>query len=58
MELNSQIHALIAFSQRKEVTVPIERQAGWVPGPVWRFLDKRNLLPLQGTKLQKFRSVA
>jgi len=53
MEMYRLIRALISFSPRIEVPVPIEQQAGWVTEPVWRLKEKRkHLLSLQETKPQ------
>jgi hypothetical protein len=35
MEVSDQLHALANLSLREEPLVPSEREAGWVPEPVW-----------------------
>jgi len=40
MEISGKIHAPAAVPP-----LPIQQEAGWIPGPVWKALEKRNSLP-------------
>jgi hypothetical protein len=35
MEVSGQLHALVALPTGKEPLVPIGKEAGWAPEPVW-----------------------
>ena len=40
-----QLHVPAALLPREESTVPTERDAGWVPAPVWTFGEEKFINP-------------
>jgi len=45
MEVNGQPHALAGLSTGIDHMAPIEWDAGWASGLVWRFWERDNCLP-------------
>jgi hypothetical protein len=49
--VSGQLHALATLPLGKEPLVPIGKEAGWAPEPIWTNLERREILPLLGLKL-------
>jgi hypothetical protein len=44
VEMSGQLHAAVALPLRKEPPVPIGKEAGWAPEPVWTLWSREKPL--------------
>jgi len=42
MEVSGQLYATTALPPGKELPVPIGKEAGWAPEPVWRRVEEKS----------------
>jgi hypothetical protein len=46
MDLSGQLHVPVALHKGKETVVPIGKEAGWTPDPVWTVEEREGIILL------------